>query len=53
MAVGSVISMAASYWLGLRFGLPLVPHALSNWVLRLSDRIKLAPARSGNDGIED
>ena len=26
----------------LRFGLPLVPHALSNWVLRLSDRWLIA-----------
>ena len=48
VAIGIMLSLGAWTFsrtvLGsaLRFGLPLVPHAVSNWVLRLSDRWLIA-----------
>jgi O-antigen/teichoic acid export membrane protein len=48
VAIGTLMSLGAWSFSStvlasaLRFGLPLVPHALSNWVLRLSDRWLIA-----------
>jgi O-antigen/teichoic acid export membrane protein len=48
VAIGILMSLGAWSFsrsvltAALRYGLPLVPHALSNWVLRLSDRWLIA-----------